>query len=97
MTEELKIALVDDQSLCRRGLSELLARCYGFNVLGAVGTIEDHGPHMAINTDNVILEGIFGFARDTTMPAAAIWDSSRALNPYSSLSLLKSKPSSFFR
>ncbi|MBI4808747.1 MAG: response regulator transcription factor [Nitrosomonadales bacterium] len=41
MAEELKIALVDDQSLCRRGLSELLARCYGFNVLGAVGTIED--------------------------------------------------------
>jgi two-component system nitrate/nitrite response regulator NarL len=41
MTEDLKIALVDDQSLCRRGLSELLARCYGFNVLGAVGTIED--------------------------------------------------------
>lgn len=41
MPEELKIALVDDQSLCRRGLSELLARCYGFNVLGAVGTIED--------------------------------------------------------
>src|SRR5512139_1720691 len=41
MTEELKIALVEDQSLCRRGLSELLARGYGFNVLGAVGTIED--------------------------------------------------------
>lgn len=41
MAEELKIALVDDQSLCRRGLSELLTRCYGFNVLGAVGTIED--------------------------------------------------------
>jgi two-component system nitrate/nitrite response regulator NarL len=41
MAEELKIALVDDQSLCRRGLSELLARCYGFNVLGAVGTIDD--------------------------------------------------------
>lgn len=41
MPEELKIALVDDQSLCRRGLSELLARCYGFNVLGAVGTIEE--------------------------------------------------------
>jgi two-component system nitrate/nitrite response regulator NarL len=39
MPDELKIALVDDQSLCRRGLSELLARCYGFNVLGAVGTI----------------------------------------------------------
>ena len=41
MAEELKIALVDDQSLCRRGLSELLARCYGFNVLGAVGSIEE--------------------------------------------------------
>jgi two-component system nitrate/nitrite response regulator NarL len=41
MAEELKIAMVDDQSLCRRGLSELLARCYGFNVLGAVGTLED--------------------------------------------------------
>ena len=41
MTNELKIALVDDQNLCRRGLSELLSRCYGFNVLGAVGTIEE--------------------------------------------------------
>src|SRR5512139_3391478 len=41
MAEELKIALVDDQSLCRRGLSELLTHCYNFNVLGAVGTIED--------------------------------------------------------
>ena len=41
MAEELKIAMVDDQSLCRRGLSELLSRCYGFNVLGAVGTIEE--------------------------------------------------------
>jgi two-component system nitrate/nitrite response regulator NarL len=41
MVDELKIALVDDQSLCRRGLSELLARCYGFNVLGAVGTIDE--------------------------------------------------------
>jgi len=41
MAEELKIALIDDQSLCRRGLSELLTRCYGFNVLGAVGTIEE--------------------------------------------------------
>lgn len=41
MPDELKIVLVDDQGLCRRGLSELLSRCYGFNVLGAVGTIED--------------------------------------------------------
>jgi two-component system, NarL family, nitrate/nitrite response regulator NarL len=41
MPDDLKIVLVDDQGLCRRGLSELLSRCYGFNVLGAVGTIED--------------------------------------------------------
>src|SRR5512140_231216 len=41
MAEELKISLVGDQGLCRRGLSELLSRCYGFNVLGAVGTIEE--------------------------------------------------------
>jgi len=41
MPDELKIVLVDDQGLCRRGLSELLSRCYGFNVLGAIGTIED--------------------------------------------------------
>lgn len=41
MSEVLKIALVDDQSLCRRGLSELLSHCYGFNVLGAVDNIED--------------------------------------------------------
>jgi two-component system nitrate/nitrite response regulator NarL len=41
MADELKIVLVDDQGLCRRGLSELLTRCYGFNVLGAVGTIDE--------------------------------------------------------
>jgi two-component system nitrate/nitrite response regulator NarL len=40
MTEILKLALVDDQNLCRRGLSELLSHCYGFNVLGAVDSIE---------------------------------------------------------
>ncbi|BBE51469.1 Transcriptional regulatory protein DegU [Ferriphaselus amnicola] len=41
MTEKLKIVLVDDQSLCRRGLSELLANCYGFTVLGATGGIDE--------------------------------------------------------
>lgn len=41
MADELKIVLMDDQSLCRRGLGELLSHCFGFNVLGAVGTIED--------------------------------------------------------
>lgn len=40
MNEKLKIILVDDQSLCRSGLSELLANCYGFAVLGATGSVE---------------------------------------------------------
>jgi len=40
MSEKLKIVLVDDQSLCRSGLSELLSNCYGFDVLGATGTVE---------------------------------------------------------
>jgi two-component system nitrate/nitrite response regulator NarL len=40
MNDKLKIVLVDDQSLCRSGLSELLANCYGFAVLGSTGTVE---------------------------------------------------------
>ncbi len=40
MNEPLKIVLVDDQSLCRSGLSELLANCYGFSVLGATGCLD---------------------------------------------------------
>ncbi len=56
MTEVLKIALVDDHSLCRRGLSELLARCYGFNVLGAVGTIEELRTLLQEKPDLLILD-----------------------------------------
>jgi two-component system nitrate/nitrite response regulator NarL len=41
MSDKLKIVLVDDQNLCRRGLSELLANCYGFSVLGATGSIDE--------------------------------------------------------
>ncbi|MBI5436507.1 MAG: response regulator [Nitrosomonadales bacterium] len=40
MSEKLKIVLVDDQSLCRSGLSELLGSCYGFAVLGATGDLD---------------------------------------------------------
>ena len=39
--EKLRVVLVDDQSLCRRGLSELLANCYDFDVLGATDNIEE--------------------------------------------------------
>jgi len=40
MSDKLKVVLVDDQSLCRSGLSELLANCYGFAVLGTTGNID---------------------------------------------------------
>lgn len=54
MNEKLKVVLVDDQNLCRSGLSELLANCYGFAVLGATGTVEglrvllNEGPDLLI-------------------------------------------------
>ena len=40
MSEKIKVVLIDDQNLCRCGLSELLGNCYGFTVLGATGNIE---------------------------------------------------------
>ncbi len=40
MDEQLKIALVDDQNLCRSGLCELFSGSYGFSVVGATGNIE---------------------------------------------------------
>ncbi|OGS96484.1 MAG: DNA-binding response regulator [Gallionellales bacterium RIFCSPLOWO2_02_FULL_57_47] len=40
MSKKIKIILVDDQNLCRSGLSELFANCYGFSVLGATGSVE---------------------------------------------------------
>ena len=40
MSDKIKVVLVDDQNLCRCGLSELLGNCFGFTVLGATGTIE---------------------------------------------------------
>lgn len=33
--EMIRVALVDDHSLCRRGLTELLTHCYGMTVVGA--------------------------------------------------------------
>lgn len=34
-TGMIRVALVDDHSLCRRGLTELLTHCYGMTVVGA--------------------------------------------------------------
>jgi two-component system nitrate/nitrite response regulator NarL len=41
MSEKLKVVLVDDQGLCRRGLSELLIHGYDFTVLGATDNIDE--------------------------------------------------------
>ncbi|PJC02393.1 MAG: DNA-binding response regulator, partial [Gallionellales bacterium CG_4_9_14_0_8_um_filter_59_50] len=41
MSEKLRVAMVDDQSLCRSGLSELLSNCYDIEVLGAVGSLQE--------------------------------------------------------
>lgn len=56
MNEPLKIVLVDDQSLCRSGLSELLANCYGFSVLGATGSIEGLRELLGQQPDLLILD-----------------------------------------
>jgi two-component system, NarL family, nitrate/nitrite response regulator NarL len=42
MTEEtIRVALVDDHSLCRRGLTELLTQRYGITVVGATGDAQE--------------------------------------------------------
>jgi two-component system nitrate/nitrite response regulator NarL len=56
MSEKLKVVLVDDQGLCRRGLGELLANCYDFTVLGAVGSIEELRPLLAKKPDLLIVD-----------------------------------------
>ena len=37
MNESIRIALVDDHCLCRRGLTELFDHCYGISVVGGTG------------------------------------------------------------
>jgi two-component system, NarL family, nitrate/nitrite response regulator NarL len=41
MSEQLRVVLVDDHSLCRRGLTELLTHRYGITVVGATGTVRE--------------------------------------------------------
>lgn len=41
MSEELRVVLVDDHSLCRRGLTELLTHSYGITVVGATGNVRE--------------------------------------------------------
>jgi len=56
MSEKLNVVLVDDQNLCRSGLSELLANCYGFNVLGTTGSIEGLRELLPDNPDLLIMD-----------------------------------------
>lgn len=56
MSDKLKVVLVDDQCLCRRGLSELLANCYDFAVLGSTGLIEELRPLLEKKPDLLIVD-----------------------------------------
>lgn len=56
MSDKLKLALIDDQGLCRRGLGELLTNCYDFTVLGAVGTLEELRPLLDEKPDLLIID-----------------------------------------
>jgi two-component system nitrate/nitrite response regulator NarL len=56
MSETLKIALVDDQNLCRMGLCELLSHGYGFEVLGAVGNIEGLRKLIELDPDIIVMD-----------------------------------------
>jgi two-component system nitrate/nitrite response regulator NarL len=56
MSEKLKVVLVDDQNLCRSGLTELLANCYGISVLGATGSIEGLRVLLQEEPDLIILD-----------------------------------------
>ncbi len=55
MSEQLRVVLVDDHSLCRRGLTELLTHRYGITVVGATGDVHelstllrDHKPDLLV-------------------------------------------------
>ena len=56
MSETLKIALVDDQNLCRMGLCELLSKGYGFDVLGAVGSLEALRKLIELEPDVIVMD-----------------------------------------
>jgi len=56
MSETLKIALMDDQNLCRMGLCELLSKGYGFDVLGAVGSLDALRKLIELEPDVIVLD-----------------------------------------
>ena len=56
MSEKLKLVLVDDQGLCRRGLSELLSNCYDFSVLGSTDNVVELRKLLKGEPDLLILD-----------------------------------------
>ena len=40
-TNDIRVVLIDDHALCRRGLAELLERRPGINVVGLTGDPEE--------------------------------------------------------
>lgn len=44
MIEQIRVALVDDHGLCRRGLTELFDHCYGISVVGDTGNADEVAP-----------------------------------------------------
>ncbi len=56
MNEKLKVVLVDDQNLCRSGLTELLSNCFGISVLGATGSIEGLRELLEVEPDLLVMD-----------------------------------------
>ncbi len=67
MSEQIKVVLVDDHSLCRRGLTELLTLRYDMNVVGATSQVQElsqllmaHEPDLLVM--DLRMEPMDGFA-----------------------------------
>lgn len=67
MSEQIKVVLVDDHSLCRRGLTELLTLRYDMNVVGATSQVKEltqllkeHDPDLLVM--DLRMEPMDGFA-----------------------------------
>jgi two-component system nitrate/nitrite response regulator NarL len=56
MNEKLKVVLVDDQNLCRSGLTELLSNCFGISVLGATASIEGLRELLNVEPDLLVMD-----------------------------------------
>ena len=66
MSEKIRVALVDDHSLCRSGLNELLVHRYGMMVVGATGdadelvrVLREHQPDLLVM--DLRMEPVDGF------------------------------------